>query len=99
MALLQERYGQSQKLVTALMRALLDLPGPSNTLSRLQSFHDSIEKHVRSLSSLGKPIESYGELLVPALQDKLLPKTHSNMVIERNSDDWDLHSLQEAIRK
>jgi len=77
MALLQERYGQSQKLVTAHMRALLDLPG---TLSSLQSFHDSIEKHVRSLSPLGKSIESYGELLVPALQGKLPPKTHSNNV-------------------
>ena len=34
-ALLKDRYGQQQKLITAHMQALLELPDPSNTLSSL----------------------------------------------------------------
>ena len=52
--LLKERFGQSYKLVNAHMEALLNLGKPSNSLSGLQAFYDSIEKHMRALSSLGK---------------------------------------------
>ena len=55
--LLQSRFGQPRKLVSAHMQALLDLPSPVNILTSLQPFHDSVESHIRSLSSLGKDRE------------------------------------------
>ena len=97
--LLKDRYGQPQKLITAHMQALLDLPNPLNTLSSLQSFHDAIERHMRSLSTLGKSVDSYGDLLVPIILSKLPQKTRKNMVRDHDRNEWNLRDLQEAIRK
>ena len=61
--ILQDRFGQTHKLVAAHMRALLEIPAPSNALNSLRMFHDTIESHSRGLSSLGKsedrPIGTY----------------------------------------
>ena len=59
--LLKSRFGQPHKLIAAHMQALLHQSKPTNTLSSLQSFHDSVEGHVRSLTSLGKPLDSYAD--------------------------------------
>jgi len=95
----KDHYGQPQKLITAHMQALLDLPNPSNTLPSLQSFYDAIERHMRSLSTLGKSVDSYGDLLAPIILNKLPPKTRKNMAREHNSNQWNLSDLQEAMRK
>ena len=97
--LLKDRYGQPQKLITAHMQALLDLPNPITTLSSLQSFHDVIERHMRSPSTLGKSVDLYGDLLVPIILNKLPQKTRKNMVSKHDSNEWNLNDLQEAIRK
>ena len=99
MVLLKERYGQPQKLIIAHMQALLDLPNPSNTLSSLQSFYDAIERRIRSLSTLGKSVDSYRDLLVPIILNKLPQKTRKNMVRDNDSNEWTLRDLQEAIQK
>ena len=70
-ALLRERFGQTYKLVNAHMGALLNLGKPSNTLPSLQAFHDSIEQHMRALSSLGRSSESFGPLLTSSILSKL----------------------------
>ena len=62
--LLKERLGQTYKQINAHMQALRDLPVPTNSLSSLRDFHDTIEGHIRSLSTLGKNEPSYGCLLV-----------------------------------
>ena len=74
------------------MQALLKLFNPINTLSSLQAFYDSIESHIRGLTSLRKSPESYGPLLTPIVLGKLpndirknLAREHSNM--ERTLDD------------
>ena len=98
-ALLKDHYGQQQKLITAHMQALLELPNPSNTLSSLQSFHDTIERHMQSLVTLGKSIDSYGDLLAPVILNKLPQKTRKNKARGHNSNEWNLTDLQEAVRK
>ena len=85
--LLKDHYGQPQKLITAHMQALLDLPNPTNTLSSLQSFHDAKERHMRSLSTLGKSVDSYGDLLVSIILNKLPQKIRKNMVREHDSNE------------
>ena len=62
--LLKTRFGESQKIINSHMQALLNLPNPSNDLTSLQQFYDSMETHVRGLVALGKSQESYGDLLV-----------------------------------
>jgi len=53
------------------MEALLNLTKPTNSLANLQAFHDTIERHTRSLSTLGKSLESYGMLLTSSILSKL----------------------------
>ena len=55
---LKDCYGSSHKLIAAHMQALINLPSPSNTLSGLQQFHDTDERRIRSLSTLGKSADS-----------------------------------------
>ena len=97
--LLKDRFGQPHKLVHAHMQALLDLPSPIDTLSSLETFYDAIEGHVRSLSSLGKPVESYGNLLVTVILSKLPAKARKNLVSEHNSGEWTLDALLKAIKQ
>ena len=86
-ALLTERYRQT----------LIDLPSPSNSLSSLCEFYDATEGHIRSLSSLGKPEDSYGSLLVPILLGKLPLKTKQNLVRSHSKKEWSITELQAAI--
>ena len=96
--LLKTRFGQPYKLVNAHMQALLDTPRPTNSLGSLQQFHDTIESHIRSLSSLGKDIESYGALLVPIILSKLPTDTKKNLARNHPITEWRLEELQEAIQ-
>ena len=52
---------------------------------------------MRSLTTLGKSIDSYGDLLVPVILNKLWQKT--NMARGHDSNEWNLTDLQEAVRK
>ena len=82
--LLQARCGQPHKLMNAHMEALLSLvvlslEKPSNSLASLQVFHDTLEQHMRSLSSLGKSSETYSSLLTPSVLSKLPVETKKHM--------------------
>ncbi len=98
-ALLRERYGQPHKLVNAHMQALLDLTSPTNSLVALQLFHDSVESHIRSLSSLGKSHETYGSLLVPIILGKLPTEIRRNLARDHGNDEWTIDKLQDAVLK
>ena len=97
--LLRDRFGQPYKIVNAHLQALLHLPNPSNTLASLQVFHDSVEGHIRSLTSLGKSVDSYGDLLVSIILEKLPAETRKHLARERSNSDWTLQELQDAILK
>ena len=67
------------------MQALLKLPNPVNTLSSLQTFYDSIESHIRGLTSLEKSPESYGALLTPIIFGKLSNDIRKNLAREHSN--------------
>ena len=79
-ALLKQRFGQAYKQVEACMQALIDSLSPNNALPSLREFYDTTERHIRSLTTLGKPKDSYGSLLVPILLGKLPSKTKQNII-------------------
>ena len=95
--LLQDRFRQTHKLVAAHMQALLVVPNPTNTLSSLRTFHDTIESHSQGLSSLGKPEQSYGDLLVPIILSKLPRDIKQNLARSSNSTEWKFSQLMSAI--
>ena len=88
-ALLRDRFGQPYKIVNA----------PSEPLASLQMFHDSVEGHIRSLTSLGKSVDSYGDLLVSIILEKLPAETRKHLAREHSNSDWTLQVLQDAILK
>ena len=81
----------------AHLQALIDLPAPSNSLSSLHEFHGITEGHIRSLSTLGKPDDSYGCLLVPILLGKLPIKIKQNLIRAHGKKGWTLSELRAAI--
>ena len=69
---------------------------PSNTLNSPQLFHDTIQSHRRSLLALGKPLDSYAALLIPAILNKLPPET---MTRDHYDTKWTLDELMGSILK
>ena len=98
-ALLRERFGQTQRIVNAHMQALLTLPNPSNNMISLRSFHDTIENHIRGLSALGQSRDSYGALLVPIILGKLPVEIKRNLARDHPAFEWSIDELREAILK
>ena len=95
--LLKQRFGQPYKLVNAHMQAFVKLPNPVNTLDSRQAFYDSIESHIRALTSLGKSPESYGALLTPIILGKLPNDIRKNLARDHSNMEWTLDDLRSNI--
>ena len=98
-ALLEDRDAQPHKLVNAHMKALLKMPSPTSSLASLRIFYDSVEGHIRELSSLGKSEHSYGDILVPILMRKLPSDIRRNLAREHSNSQWILADLMAALLK
>ncbi|XP_006819849.1 uncharacterized protein LOC102803860 [Saccoglossus kowalevskii] len=97
--LLKDRYGQPHKLISCHMTALWQLPKPNTTIVSIRSFYDSLETHIRGLKSLGKTEESYGELLVPIVLDKLPQSVKIQISREHGDKAWTITELKDALYK
>ena len=84
--LLHDRYGQDHKIIRNYMQALLDVPAPVYTLDSLRQFYDQTEIYVRGLDSLGHTENTYGNLLIPVILNKLPAETRRNIVRDNGSD-------------
>lgn len=87
-SLLIERFGQEHKITNATMQALLGLPAPNNSLYSLRNFLDKLESYIISLESLGQYQETYGNLLVSIVIDKLPAEIRRNMAREHGNKNW-----------
>ncbi|PFX27830.1 hypothetical protein AWC38_SpisGene7462 [Stylophora pistillata] len=97
--LFRERFGQPNKMISAHMQALQDLPHPTYQLSSLQLFYDTMENHVRRLDSLGRSHETYRNLLVPIVLGKLPSDMRTNLACDHDSTGWRFQQLRESILK
>ena len=97
--LLRKRFGQPYKLINAHMQALLNLSNVANSLSSLQSFYDTVENHIRGLSSLGKSPESYGDLFTPIVFGKLPKGVQKSLARDHSNSEWTLGELRSSIMK
>ena len=96
--LLIERYGQTHKIVNAYMKALWELPHPRENITSLRNFYDSLETFIRGLNSLGKEENTYGELLVPMILDKLPASTRRQIARVHGNTEWTIITLRKAIK-
>ncbi|XP_071179213.1 uncharacterized protein [Mytilus edulis] len=97
--LLRDRFGQHSKMVHDYMKALMNLPTPTNDAFSLRSYGDKLESYVRGLKSLGQTPEMYGSLLVPAVLDKLPIDIRKNIAREHGRDNLILDNLRKSITK
>ena len=97
--LLQERFGQSHRIINAHMEAMLNLPNPSTQLVSLRQFYDTLETHIRGLEALGKSHESYGDILVPIIHKKLPLELKKSLARDHSNKEWTLDELRKAILK
>ena len=97
--LLMDRFGQPHKVINAHMQALLDITSPDTQLENLQKFYDTLETHICTLTSLGKPQETYGALLIPIILGKLPNEIRRNLARDHISLDWTINQLRNALQK
>jgi hypothetical protein len=98
--LLVERYGQKHKIINAYMTALWKLESPTGSLVSLIKFYDAVESYIRGLAAIGKSEDSYGDLLVPIILERLPPSTRRQISRANDgSDAWSLKNLRKAMRK
>ena len=100
--ILNDRYANPQVIISAHMDALVKLPSikNSNNVIALRKMHDQIESTVRNLRSLGIDPGSYGALLVPLLNEKLLT-SEFRVIIARKfvNDVWDLEEMLKCFKE
>ena len=63
----------------------------------MQAFYDSIESHIRGLTSLGKSPESYGALFTPIILGKLPNDIRKNLAREYSNEEWTLDDLRSNL--
>ena len=97
--LLSEQYGQPYKIVEAHMKALSEISSPSNTLSSLQLYYDTIQAHLRGLAALGKTEDSFATMLIPAILSKLPVDIRRNLARDHGNKAWTMTEVKEAILK
>jgi len=101
-ALLKETFGQQHKLVDAHMEAILHVSTPSNNLSSLQNFFDTMQNHIRALAALGTPPETYGPMLIAVILPllcKLPSDVKSRMARDHYDSEWTPNTLLDSILK
>nr|XP_006823031.1 PREDICTED: uncharacterized protein LOC102803240 [Saccoglossus kowalevskii] len=95
--LLVERYGQTHQIIDAHTTALWTLAKHIGDVKSLRHFYDQMEIHVRGLQSLGKEENSYGELLVPMIRDKIPQNIRLQIAHKHGNSIWTLKQLRAAI--
>ncbi len=99
MSMLLSKYGQPHKIITAYMKALWDLPSPADEANAIRAFYDNMETYIRGLKSLGKTEDTYGDLLVPVIFEKLPPHIKTQITRDHGDRAWSLSELKTAIYK
>ena len=70
--LLEERFGNTQVIISAHMNVLLKLPKLNNdNVAKLTSFYNAIESNIRSLMTMRLNPFHYGPLLIPVILKRL----------------------------
>lgn len=70
------------------MQALLKLPAPSNKVSSLRKCNNKMDTYIRSLEAMGQCQESYGNLLVPLVLEKMRGEIRKQLSRENGENDW-----------
>ena len=79
------------------MRALTAMPEPWTDRNSLRKFVDPLESHIRGIEALNKTPDSYGDLLVCILLNKLSAELRRNLARQNASAEWDLEQSSKSL--
>ena len=97
-ALLQERFGNKQTIISAHMDELMKLPDGTLDKPSLRSVYDKITVHSRGLESLGVNLDHYGTLLIPLILSKLPNEVRLRMARAHLGEVWKIQDLLAMIK-
>ena len=98
--ILQERFGNSQQIISAHMDELFKLqPCTSEKSNQLRYMYDKVSVNVRGLEAMGIHGEQYGSLLIPVIMCKLPIDVRLQIARNIKKDVWVIKDLLELIRK
>ena len=98
--LLEERFGNPQVIISAHTNVLLKLPKLNNdSVSRLSSFYNTIESHIRSLLTMGLNPSHYGPLPIPVILERLLDAIKLLITSKLDKNNWKILKLVECIKE
>ena len=70
-----------------------------SSLPSLWAFHDTLEQHMRALSSLGRSSESYGPLLTTSVLNKLPPEIKKQMARDYHDSECSIEDDMSGLFK
>ena len=99
--ILTDRFGKPQLLISNYMDALLKLPSVNSVheTKKLRELFDKIEINIRGLNALGVESQSFGDLLVPIVMEKI--PSELRLVVSRkfgSEESWNLDALLSALK-
>ena len=98
--LLNERFGNSQTLISSNMDVLVKIPKVENIadVKKLRVVYDSLETSIRNLSDLGVERETYGSLLINIIFERI--PSELRVIISRTfkDDKWSLDGLMKCFK-
>ena len=98
--LLEERFGNTQQIISMHMDDLLQLPTCSGTKpAELRLILDKVSVNVRGLESLGVKSEQYGSSLIPIIMSKLPADVRLQIARVTTKDVWHLPLLVPFLLK
>lgn len=100
-ALLSDRFGSKQVVITHHMDSLLQLvPVKTGTeVRQLRAVYDKIEVNVRGLQSLGIKSDQYGCLLVPVIMSKVPDDIRLIILRQFSSENWTFEVLLKCFKQ
>jgi hypothetical protein len=99
-AILEERFGRPQQIITAHMDEFLKLqPCSSERSPSIRFVYDKIRVHVRGLDSLGVTPDQYGSLLIPVVMSELPNSLRLEVARKATDEIWKIDELLETIRR
>ena len=94
-----KRFGNKQLIISRHMDTLLELEpvvAPTN-IKALRRLYDKIEFQVRSLKSLGVPLDSYGNLLSSLFMTRLPQEFRLIVSREIGEAEWTVDQLMRIV--
>ena len=101
MALLRERYGNPQLIISSHMDSLLKLEkvsGSRSSIKELRNLYDKIESHLRSLATLGVKSEHYSPMFIPIIVNKLPNEIRLEISRRLGTNNWRINHFMDTLK-